>query len=249
MYKRQSYAFAQKEPVRKDFIEKNSALPDPTPEKMQDIELGYRFTNEKFNIGLNGYGMFYKDQLIPTGEISDTGSPIRQNVNDSYRIGLEFDGSWNISKQFNWKATASFSHNKIKDFEEVIGDTRIFYSKTNIALSPGTILSSNFSYSPITSLTFSLLSKFVGRQYLDNSSAKERSISAYFVNNLLANYNFTALGIKNISATLQVNNILNEKYEANGYTFGWMEGDTRKYYNFYFPQAPTNFLLGLNFKF
>ncbi len=244
-----SYAFAQKEPVRKDFIEKNSALPDPTPEKMQDIELGYRFTNEKFNIGLNGYGMFYKDQLIPTGEISDTGSPIRQNVNDSYRIGLEFDGSWNISKQFNWKATASFSQNKIKDFEEVIGDTRIFYSKTNIALSPGTILSSNFSYSPITSLTFSLLSKFVGRQYLDNSSAKERSISAYFVNNLLANYNFTALGIKNISATLQVNNILNEKYEANGYTFGWMEGDTRKYYNFYFPQAPTNFLLGLNFKF
>lgn len=244
-----SYAFAQKEPVRKDFIEKNSALPDPTPEKMQDIELGYRFTNEKFNIGLNGYGMFYKDQLIPTGEISDTGSPIRQNVKDSYRMGLEFDGSWNISKQFNWKATASFSQNKIKDFEEVIGDTRIFYSKTNIALSPGTILSSNLSYSPITSLTFSFLSKFVGRQYLDNSSAKERSISSYFVNNLLANYSFTALGIKNISAALQVNNIFNEKYEANGYTFGWMEGDTRKYYNFYFPQAPTNFLLGLNFKF
>jgi iron complex outermembrane receptor protein len=66
---------------------------------------------------------------------------------------------------------------------------------------------------------------------------------------LLANYNFTALGIKNISATLQINNILNEKYETNGYTFGWMEGDTRKYYNFYFPQAPTNFMLGLNIKF
>lgn len=244
-----SYAFAQKEPVRKDFIEKNSKLPDPTPEKMQDIEIGYRFTNTKFNIGLNGYGMFYKDQLIPTGEISDTGSPIRQNVKDSYRIGLEFDGAWNINKQLNWKATATFSQNKIKNFEEVIGDLRISYPKTDIALSPNTILSSNFSYSPIEPLTFSLLSKYVGRQYLDNSSAKERSISSYFVNNLLANYNFTALGIKDINLSLQINNILNEKYETNGYTFGWMEGDTRKYYNFYFPQAPTNFMLGLNIKF
>lgn len=251
-----SYAFAQKEPVRKDFIEKNSKLPDPTPEKMQDIEIGYRFTNTKFNIGLNGYGMFYKDQLIPTGEISDTGAPIRQNVKDSYRIGLEFDGAWNISKQLSWKATASFSQNRIKNFEEIVKDingvspdTKIFYPKTDIALSPNTIISSNFSYSPIEPLTFSLLSKYVGRQYLDNSSTEERSISSYFVNNLLANYNFTALGIKNISATLQVNNVLNEKYETNGYTFGGMDGDTRKYYNFYFPQAPTNFMLGLNIKF
>lgn len=251
-----SYAFAQKEPVRKDFIEKNSKLPDPTPEKMQDIEIGYRFNNTKFEFGLNGYGMFYNDQLIPTGEISDTGSPIRQNVKNSYRIGLEFDGTWNISKQLNWKATASFSQNRIKNFEEIVKDingvspdTKIFYSKTDIALSPGTILSSNFAYSPIESLTFSLLSKYVGRQYLDNSSAKERSISSYFVNNLLANYSFTALGIKNINATLQINNILNEKYETNGYTFGGMDGDTRKYYNFYFPQAPTNFTLGLNIKF
>lgn len=251
-----SYAFAQKEPVRKDFIEKNSKLPDPTPEKMQDIEIGYRFTNTKFNIGLNGYGMFYKDQLIPTGEISDTGAPIRQNVKDSYRIGLEFDGAWNISKQLNWKATASFSQNRIKNFEEIVKDingvspdTKIFYPKTDIALSPNTIISSNFSYSPIEPLTFSLLSKYVGRQYLDNSSTEERSISSYFVNNLLANYNFTALGIKNISATLLVNNILNEKYETNGYTFGGMDSNTRKYYNFYFPQAPANFMLGLNIKF
>lgn len=251
-----SYAFAQKEPVRKDFIEKNSKLPDPIPEKMQDIELGYRFNNDKFNIGLNGYGMFYKDQLIPTGEISDTGSPIRQNVKNSYRIGLEFDGAWKINKQLNWKATASFSQNRIKNFEEIVKDvngvnpdTKIFYAKTDIALSPGTILSSNFSYSPIEQLTFSLLSKYVGRQYLDNSSAKERSISSYFVNNLFANYSFAALGIQNISATLQVNNILNEKYETNGYTFGRIDGDTRKYYNFYFPQAPTNFMLGLNVKF
>ena len=244
-----SYAFAQKEPVRKDFIEKNSKLPDPTPEKMQDIELGYRFTDTKFTIGLNGYGMFYRDQLIPTGEISDTGAPIRQNVKDSYRIGVEFDGAWNINKQLNWKATATFSQNKIKNFEEVIGDLRISYPKTDIALSPNTIISSNFSYSPIEPLTFSLLSKYVGRQYLDNSSAKERSISSYFVNNLLANYNFSALGVKDINLSLQVNNLLNEKYETNGYTFGWMEGDARKYYNFYFPQAPTNFMLGLNIKF
>ncbi|EEI91292.1 TonB-dependent receptor [Sphingobacterium spiritivorum ATCC 33300] len=244
-----SYAYGSKEPVRKDFVENTSGT-DPKPEKMQDVEFGYRLRNEYFNIGINGYGMFYKDQLIPTGAINDVGSAIRQNVPDSYRIGLEFDGAWRISDQFTWKATAGLSQNKIKNFVEYLGAETIQYNKTNIALSPSAILSNELAYSPITPLTFALASKYVSRQYLDNSSAKERSIDAFFVNNLRTYYTFSMWGIQKIDLSLSINNIFNEKYETSGYTWGYLDDNKdRLYYNFYTPQATTNFMLGLNVRF
>lgn len=240
-----SYAYASKEPVRNDFVDLKGN--NPKPEKMQDIEAGYRFNNETFNIGTNFYGMFYKDQLIPTGALNNVGSPLRMNIPNSYRIGLEVDAAWKISAYFGWKATAGLSQNKIKNYtDETSGE---FIKKTDIALSPATILSSEFTYRPLRSVEIALLSKYISRQYLDNSSAKVRSIDPSFVNNIRAIYNFSILGLKNIDLGLTVNNILNEKYQTNGYTWGYMDGTSRKYFNFYYPQATTNFMLSLNVKF
>ena len=240
-----SYAYASKEPVRNDFVDLKGN--NPKPEKMQDIEAGYRFNNETFNIGTNFYGMFYKDQLIPTGALNNVGSPLRMNIPDSYRIGLEVDAAWKISAYFGWKATAGLSQNKIKNYtDETSGE---FIKKTDIALSPATILSSEFTYRPLRSVEIALLSKYISRQYLDNSSAKVRSIDPSFVNNIRAIYNFSILGLKNIDLGLTVNNILNEKYQTSGYTWGYMDGTSRKYFNFYYPQATTNFMLSLNVKF
>lgn len=240
-----SYAYASKEPVRNDFVDLKGN--NPKPEKMQDLEAGYRFNNETFNIGTNFYGMFYKDQLIPTGALNNVGSPLRMNIPNSYRIGLEVDAAWKISAYFGWKATAGLSQNKIKNYtDETSGE---FIKKTDIALSPATILSSEFAYRPLRSVEIALLSKYISRQYLDNSSAKVRSVDPSFVNNIRAIYNFSILGLKNIDLGLTVNNILNEKYQTNGYTWGYMDGTSRKYFNFYYPQATTNFMLSLNVKF
>ncbi|UIR55520.1 TonB-dependent receptor [Sphingobacterium sp. SRCM116780] len=240
-----SYAYASKEPVRDDFVDIIGN--NPKPEKMQDVEIGYRFKNDVFNIGTNLYGMFYKDQLIPTGALNDVGSPLRLNIPDSYRIGLELDAAWKISNQFIWKATAGLSQNKINNFTDETSNE--FFKKTDIALSPSTILSSEFSYKPVQAFEIALLSKYISRQYLDNSSAKVRSIDPSFVNNVRAIYNFAAFGIKNIDLSLSINNILNEKYETSGYTWGYMDGSSRKSFNFYYPQATTNFMLGLNIRF
>ncbi|MBE8713109.1 TonB-dependent receptor [Sphingobacterium hungaricum] len=242
-----SYAYANKEPVRNDFVDLEGN--NPKPEKMQDIEIGYRIRNEKVNIGANLYGMFYKDQLIPTGALNDVGSTLRMNIPNSYRAGFELDAAYAISAKFLWKATAGISQNKIKDFVEDFGGTLIEHGDTDIALSPSTILSNEFSYKPVPVLEFALASKYVSRQYLDNTSSKERSIDAFFVNNLRAIYSFSVLGIKNADLNLSINNLFNEKYETSGYTWGYMDGNDRKSFNFYYPQATTNFLLGLNIRF
>jgi len=256
-----SYAFGSKEPVRDDYVE-SSPNARPKAEKMHNIEAGYRLRKETLNIGANVYGMFYKDQLILTGEINDVGGSIRENVPDSYRIGLELDGAWQISEQFRWNATAGLSENKIKNYTEYltvmdeewneldVPQTEQHYRSTTISFSPSVILSNEFSYSPIRPLEFAFASKYVSKQYLDNTQSDERSVPSFFVNNLRMRYKFSLLGIKNIDANLAINNIFNEKYVSHGYTYGGITPDgTRLYGNAYYPQAETNFLLGLNVRF
>lgn len=254
-----SYAFANKEPIRKDYVE-NPLKEFPKPEQMQNIEAGYRLRNATINLGLNAYAMLYNNQLIPTGAINPSGSPLRHNVKDSYRVGLELDASWAISNHFRWSATVALSQNKIKNFVEyfTIYDENwdpkeireIRYEKTNIALSPNCILSNEFSYSPNTALSFAVASKYVSRQYLDNSSENASSIKAFTNSNFRTTYTFKALGLEEIGLNLTVNNIFNAKYASNGNTWGGMdEAGNRSYYNFYYPQAGTNFMLGLNLRF
>src|SRR5690606_28047534 len=236
-----SYAFGNKEPVHDDYVN-SSPNARPKAERMHNIEAGYRLRGESLNIGANVYGMFYKDQLIKTGEINDVGASIRENVPDSYRIGVELDGAWQLSKQFRWKATAGISENKIKNYTEYLtvmdedwtelDEPQVVqhYPSTTISFSPSVILSNEFAYAPIPSLEFSL--------------------APFFVNNLRLRYNFSLLGLENIDANLAVNNIFNEKYESHGYTYGGITPTgTRLYGNAYFPQAETNFLLGLNIRF
>lgn len=257
-----SYAFANKEPVRSDYVE-SSANTRPKPEQMSNIELGYRLRHEKIILGANLYGMFYNNQLILTGEINDVGSVLRENVPHSYRMGLEIDASWRITEKLNWNATAAFSSNKIKNYKEYLSvldeegnytsDPQVIkeYKSTRISYSPSTILSSDLMYSINIPFKIGLTSKYVSRQYLDNSESRDRSINPFFVNNIRFLYSFSALGIQNIDANLAINNILNEKYETNGYTYGGIDAVTgaRLYSNAYYPQATTNFLFGLNIRF
>lgn len=255
-----SYAFANKEPTRNDYVE-NPRGEFPKPEKMQNIEAGYRYQAETFQLGANLYGMFYTDQLIPTGTLNDVGTALRVNVDKSYRAGIELDGSWQITPDFSWGATAALSQNKIKGFDEhipiyddnfaVTGEHVIAHRSTTIAKSPAAVLSNNFTVQATEHLSVSLLSKYVSRIYLDNTSAKSRSVDPWFVNNLQAVYRFSAFGIEQIDLNLMVNNILNAKYTNSGYTYSMIMEATgqRDFFNFYYPQAETNAMLGLNIRF
>lgn len=254
-----SYAFANKEPVRKDYVE-NPLNEFPRPEKMQDIEAGYRYKASTVNIGANLYAMLYKDQLIPTGAINDVGGTIRQNVPDSYRAGLELDFGWQITSQLRWNVAASFNQNKINDFKEyvtvydedwnVVELKEIVYPKTTIAMSASTILSNQFAYRPIDNLELSLRTKYVSRMFLDNTQSRQRSIDPFTVTDFGTRYSIAAFGLKNVDLLLHINNIFNAKYETSGYTWGSMDvAGNRSFYNFYAPQATTNYMLGLNIRF
>lgn len=255
-----SYAYAHKEPTRNDYVE-NPVGAFPKAEKMQNIEVGYRYSNQRVELGANLYGMFYTDQLIPTGTLNDVGTALRVNVDKSYRMGIELDGSWRVTPYLLWSATAAFSQNKIKAFNEHIpiydeqfaltGEEVIPHASTTIAKSPSAVLSNNWTFQATPQLSFSLLSKYVSRIYLDNTSEKSRSIDPWFIHNLQALYSFSAFGIERIDLNVMVNNILNSKYASSGYTYSMITQSTgqRDYFNFYYPQAETHAMLGVNIRF
>ncbi|MBK1441261.1 TonB-dependent receptor [Parapedobacter sp. ISTM3] len=244
-----SYALANKEPVRSDFTDWPV---DQTPkaEQLHDIEAGYRIRSPRFNVGINGYAMLYKNQLVLTGQLNDVGATLRRNVDNSYRIGLEVDGRWAPVRWFTWGATLAYSQNKIKDFIEVVGDVENFYETTDISFSPDWVASSELLFKPWERAELALLSKYVSRQYLDNTGHAGRSIDGFLVNHVRLSYNTSLWNLKNIGMTLLINNVFNERYSSNGYTWGYYMSETDRIdYNFYYPQATANFLLGLNLRF
>ena len=249
-----SFSVANKEPNRNDYTDAPAGVL-PKPERLNDVELGYRFKNKQWNLGLNAYGMFYKNQLVETGKINDTGGSFRQNVDRSYRLGIELDGSYLINKSFAINANAALSRNKIKNFTEYYDDYdnggQIVneYALTNISYSPDAVLFGELVYKPIQGFAVALQSKYVSKQYLDNTQNDERTINGYWVSNVRLGYDFKLAGVKNINLGLLINNIFDKKYESNGYTYGYQAGGSRVTENFYFPQAGTNFLLNLNVKF
>ena len=249
-----SIAVANKEPNRDDYVNSTPAN-RPSSENLIDLETGYRLSASNFTAGINAYAMFYKDQLVLTGKVNDVGEYIRQNVEDSYRYGLELDSKLQINNKLSWGLTASISDNKIKNFIEYADDYdnggQIVnkYSNTDLAFSPKFIGSGELSFQPFKKTEIALLSKYVSEQFLDNTSNSHRRLDAFFVNDLRLRYNTSFKGVKNIGLTLLVNNVFSELYEANGYTFSYMYGGTFTTENYYYPQAPGNFLLSLSLKF
>ncbi|MEP2446787.1 MAG: TonB-dependent receptor [Balneola sp.] len=248
-----SFGVASKEPTRDEYVE-SSAASRPDPETLYNVETGYRGDFGQFFVGAYGYAMLYEDQLVVTGQINDVGGVVRENVPKSSRLGIELEGGVSITSNFSWAANATFSKNKIENYNEFIddydngGQIERNYSDTDIALSPSIIANSILGFSE-NGLTTELTTKYVSKQYLDNTQNDARSIDPYLVNDLRISYAFTNLSFaKGITANLMINNLLDEKYETNGYTFGYVFGGEQRF-NYYYPQAGRNFLLQVKWEF
>lgn len=255
-----SFAIANREPNRDNFTE---AAPHerPTHETLYDYEAGYSYSHPRFQAGLNLYFMDYNNQLILTGQISEIGEALTSNIKDSYRAGIELTAGVKITDWLSWNGNATFSRNKIKNFTEVIENYDAGWSPiegqevlhnemgtTNIAFSPDLTGSSVFDLQ-WKDFSAGFISQYVGRQYMDNTSAKARSIDPYFINSLRLGYTFHPAFMKEIAVDVTVNNLFNEKYETNGWVYSAMVGGERYTEDGYFTQAGTHAMARVSFRF
>ncbi|MCF2496141.1 TonB-dependent receptor [Dyadobacter chenhuakuii] len=249
-----SYSVGNREPNRDDFTSSTAGL-FPKSEQLQNVEAGFKTQRGIWAFSANYYLMAYKNQLVLTGQINDVGNAIRVNVPKSYRMGIELEGAIALSKTLKWNVNATFSQNKINNFTEYVinydtGDyNMINHGKSDISFSPNAIAGSQLTYIIRKDLELALLSKYVSKQYLDNTSSETRKLDAYFTNDVRLSWTIRPTWAREISFNLLVNNVLEEKYESNGYTYGYFAGGALTQENFYFPQAGRNFLVGVNFRF
>jgi iron complex outermembrane recepter protein len=187
--------------------------------------------------------------------VNDVGEAIRINAPESYRMGIEVEAGIQLLKTLKINANATFSNNKIKNFTETIvnydggANSEIKYAETDISFSPNTIFGSQILYNPLKNLELGILSKYVGKQYLDNTTNENRKLNAYFTNDLRAIYTLKGKILKEVNFSLLVNNLFNTLYESNGYSYSYIADKQTITENLYYPQAGTNFMFGINLKF
>ncbi|MBD8489529.1 TonB-dependent receptor [Echinicola sp. CAU 1574] len=255
-----SYAVANREPVRSDFTD-NPITEIPRPERLNNVEAGVRVKQGNFSYNANFYYMGYHDQLILTGQINDVGAYIRENVENSYRAGIELDGAVRLSPMWTLGGNIAFSKNKIDEFTEYVDDyaaeefqqESFSYTDTDIAFSPNIVGSAMIDFRPIKNMEISWMTKYVDDQYLDNTQNEGRKLDAYITNDVRFVYTLRPRFVKALEFNVKVNNIFNEMYEPNGYTFSYFipGGNGRELVteNYYYPMAGTNFMAGVNIKF
>jgi len=253
-----SYARANREPNRDDF-ENNQTV---KPEQLNDFELGWRHLQETFRFNVNAYYMLYNEQLVLTGNIDGVGNPVRTNSGKSYRLGLEVEAAVAITDQFSVQPNFTLSTNKNKETIVSQDGALANLGKTNISFSPSFVAANALVYSPINGLQVSLLSKYVGEQYMGNTDSEKSKLDSYFVNDLNVSYELifsqddrSRPFVKSILLTGLVNNLFNEKYISNGYYYTYDDTwtDPNQVTTIegagYYPQATTNFLIGATLKF
>ncbi|EPR73242.1 Thiamin-regulated outer membrane receptor Omr1 [Winogradskyella psychrotolerans RS-3] len=247
-----SYARANREPNRTDF-ESDQTI---KPEQLNDFELGWRHKKNNLSFSANTYFMFYNDQLVLTGESDDVGNPIRQNVDKSYRIGLELEAIIPITPKLTLQPNMTISANKVDELSLSFDGESQNLSNTDISFSPSLVAANAIVFQPLENLQMSLLSKYVGEQFMSNTEAKSSKLDSYFINDFNINYTLKTDSIFDaIVFSGLVNNIFNVKYVSNGYYYTYDDSwsnpgsiATIEGAGFY-PQATTNFLVGVTLKF
>jgi iron complex outermembrane receptor protein len=226
-----SYAIAHREPARNDYLENDVR---PRPERMGNLEAGFRKSTASYEFAVNYYLMRYRDQLVLTGELDNVGNPIRANVGKSYRTGIEVSGGIRFSRWVDWNVNATWSRNRNIDYvwEEADGSTHT--ANTAIILSPDWIAGSQLTFHPHRRVGISLLSKYVSKQYLDNTQNEALTLDAYFVNDLRISWEFQPTGTKSVELSLLVNNLFDTEYASNGYSYDGVP--------YFYPQAGINVL-------
>ena len=263
-----------KEPNRDDYVN-STALSRPSPERLWDTEIGWRYSAKNLQASITGYHMAYDDQLVLTGQINDVGAYTRVNVDKSFRTGLEGTVTIQPLTSLRINGNITLSQNKIDRFDEYIdnwstGEQEIVsHEKTNIAFSPGTIAGLHATYyffeKSEHEFSINIGGKYISQQYVDNTSRDASLLDAYSVADAGLAWKWNSLWANEFTVRFFVKNLFNHQYESNGWIYRFRsdnnpvpddpyagveaQGENLYHQKGYFPQAGRHMFLQLSLTF
>lgn len=263
-------ALGHREPGRSDIKENIKGTGAPVrPERMVDVEAGWAYVGPRVSVSANLYLMEYRDMLLETGRLSSSGYAIKENIPSGYRRGLELAAAWSPSASdwFSLGGNATFSRNRIADYISYVpvyggadNETRAYaYGATDMMMSPSLVGMVRAAVSPfrpfvrnsLASTTLSFNMKYVGRQYIDNTSRAEMEIPAYAVADLVLSHTFDFGREGSLTLSGYVHNLFDRLYYAYGWRWEayYADSDTYDYGIGVYPQAPRHFTLKASYRF
>lgn len=256
-----SVGVANREPNRSVYRDADESQ-DISSERLLNYELGHKLQGTNFVVESNLYYMDYTDQLVLTGEINNVGAAILTNVDKSYRAGLEVSLDYALHADLTLSGNASFSMNKILGFTEYVDNWDywidpenepvqyvIDHGTTDISFSPDIIASAQLKYTPLPSLGMRIQTKYIGRQFIDNTSTVERSLDPYWLSHLNFDYDVPVKWFDQFKLRLQLNNIFNHSYTGNAWVYRYYAGGEAQQMEGYFPQAGFHWMAGMQIGF
>ncbi|MDG1056051.1 MAG: TonB-dependent receptor plug domain-containing protein [Schleiferiaceae bacterium] len=207
-------------------------------ERMLDMEFNFRNSGEKWAFDVNAYRQQYQNQLVLTGAIDAQGYPIRENVGQSLRQGVEFTGAYELTTALSATANVALSQNENVNW--VSDPLSSFVDNTSIAFSPGSVASARLTYTK-KGFEATLWNQYVGKQYMSNEGLDAHSLPAYHIINARTSYTWNCSDMQRLIGFVEFRNLGNTSYAANGY----MWGD----FAYYYAQATFNVMTGLTFEF
>jgi iron complex outermembrane receptor protein len=202
----------------------NAILFNIKPESVLNHELGFRFQKEKLNFNVNLYYMDFQNEIVLDGKFGPNGLALTNNVEQSYRTGLELSISCMITKHFSLINNSSFNYSRITEQTETFSPI----------LTPPLIINQEAVFSK-NNFTIALSGRYQHPSFID--FANEEKVNSYFLLNSRVSYN-----LYGFQCSIFLNNITNAKYFNQGYVD--FDGGKK-----YFVQAPTNFYASIQYSF
>lgn len=255
-----SFSIANREPTRANLKDaaKRTDAEELNPERLYDFEFGYRKSWRKVAFTANAYYMYYRDQLVQTGKLNDVGDAFLENVEKSFRRGVELTMEYRPAKEIEWGGNITLSQNKILNYVEYATDYDDDWNEiqkinelgtTDISYSPNVVASHKIMLYPVKGLSLGIVSKFVGKQYFDNTSDSVRCLDAYAVHDFQTRYVWTINEKSSLDLQFLINNLLDKNYISNAYGGNWFEQGDEKSWMYYFPQAGIHYTLKATYNF
>jgi iron complex outermembrane receptor protein len=261
---------AQREPTRLDMLagEDNATVPHDLeavePEKVVDLELGVNYSSQRLALQASLYAMEFDNEIALTGELSEVGLPLRRNVDESYRRGLEIDLRWLVGRDWVITNSSTLSRNRIGEWTQYvdvfdergswIGSEPIVAHDVSPLLTPELIINQGVEWSP-GNASLALTGRYVDSSHLDNTGNDVLVAPAYFSLDLRASL---TPGRRRSAAwptvAVYVTNLLDTADQYPG-GYGWQfitrnetGGETLGGIPYYYPLATRNFVVTLDFK-
>ncbi len=229
-----SVGYTGREPTRNDMFGGNDDLLDDSlgnavlsntkPEFVLNHELGFRFQKTNLNINLNLYYMDFKNEIVLDGKFGPNGLALTNNVERSFRTGVEWSITLKFAKHFSLVNHSSFNYSRIKEQSE----------KFSPILTPPVIIHQEAIYSR-NNFAIALSARYQHSSYIDFANAEK--VKGYFLLNSRASYQ-----IKGFQFSAFLNNMTNARYFNHGYVD--FDGSRK-----YFVQAPINFYASIQYSF